>query len=523
MQMVCWLYARISQDPREQRRGVDRQLRDLRLHAERQGWEIRGDFHDNDLSAFKEEERPGYNNLMRAVALEMPQVRESGMRGVVLALHSSRLWRRAVQRAQAIDDLQQAEACVAFETGGFFDMTKATDRSMLRQVGEADTQESEVKAERVRREAEARAEEGRANGAVLYGWRRVYDIDDRGRRVGFRDVEHEEQAPVVREIIARLGRRETLRSVTEDLNRRGVLPPGAHLVMRKKKRAVGNEDGTRWNKDSVKKVALRPANAGLRQYKETLYPAAWPALVDEAEWRRVVDILKEKKPSVGRRVRDDLEHPDKPPLARDSDRKHLLSWGIGECGPCGSVLRVVRKGKARLPLYVCDAKGCTGRSEEYVDAWVASVVVARLTRSDARDVFGGDDSAAQAQVAQAEALTRRLEAAAEDYADGVLTRQQLSKITVRLKEQIASHMEEAKRLRPRLSSDTMGDLLGAPMELAEAAWERLSVVQKRAVLEVLDVKVRILPTVRRGPGFDPEYVQVLAGDGTPFSDYVPAA
>ncbi|MBA5222242.1 recombinase family protein [Streptomyces griseoaurantiacus] len=515
---MCWIYARISEDPREQRRGVERQLRDLRTYAQQQGWEVRGEFHDNDLSAFKEEDRPGYNDLMHAMTMEMPQVRGEGRRGVILALHSSRVWRRAVQRAQAIDDLQQAKACVAFETGGFFDMTKATDRSMLRQLGEADTQESEVKAERVAREALARAEEGRTNGAVLYGWRRVYDLDDRGRRVGFHDVEHEEQAPIVREVVNRLARMETLRSITEDLNRREVPPPGAHLVMRKKRRAQGNEDGSRWNKTSVKKLALRPANAGIRMHHGTPYPAAWPALVDKDVWQRVKDMLENPKLGIPRNPEE-----DKAARSLDGHRKHMLSWGIGECGPCGSVLKVTKKGKARSSLYVCDGKGCTGRSEEYVDAWVGAVVVARLTRPDAVEVFGGDDSAAQDALGQAERLRKRLEEAAEEYADGILTRPQLSRITVRLKERIAAFEEEAKRLRPRLPLDTMGELLGVPLEVAEAAWEALTVVQKRKVLEVLNIKVRILPTGRRGPGFDPDFVQVLAQDGTPFAEYAPAA
>ncbi|MGA5116872.1 recombinase family protein [Streptomyces pseudogriseolus] len=508
MQIECWLYARISDDPREQRRGVQRQLKDLRAHAQAHGWVIRGEFTDNDISAYKEEERPGYNELIQEVLIAMPEVRGLGHQGVVLALHPSRLWRRAVDRAQAIETLRQAKMCVAFETGGFFDMTKATDRSQLRQLGESDTLESEVKAERVAREALARAEEGRANGAVQYGWRRVYEYDRAGKPVSFQDEMDPEQAEIVREVIDRLLAGETLFRITEDLNVRGVLPPGANLRMKRKKRAQGNEDGTLWNKTSVKKLALRPANAGLRKHKETLYPAAWPALVPREKWEQVVALLTAPERSV----------------RRDGQRKHLLSWGIGECGVCGSVLAAKPRGNAKKMLYVCDGKtGCTGRSEEYVDAWVGAVVCARLSQPDALEVFGPDEARLERLRAALVVQRTRLTEAADDYADGLLTREQLRTVSQKLKAKIGELEKEIEAATPTLDFELMGPMLGVPLERAETAWDALDVVQKRKVLEVLNVRVRILPTGRRGPGFDPEYVQVLAGDGTPFAEYAPAA
>ncbi len=508
MEVECWLYARISQDPREQERGVQRQLKDLRAHAQTNGWTVRGEYYDNDISAFSEEERPGYNKLMEAALAEMPVVRDEGKRGVILALHSSRLWRRRVQRAQAIDDLKRAQGCVAFETGGFFDMTKATERSQLSNLGESDTLESEVKAERVAREAQARAEEGRANGAVAYGWKRVYEYDHRGRRTGFRDEIDPEQAAVVKEITDRLLTGETLYRITDDLNLRGVLPPGASLQMKRKKRAHGNEDGLLWNKTSVKKLALRPANAGLRRHKETLYPAAWPAIVPKERWEQVKALLTAPERSV----------------QKDGLRKYLLSWGIGVCGVCDTQLAAKPRGNARKILYVCDSKrGCVGRNVELVDAWVGAVVCARLSQPDAWAVFGPDEARLERLREALISERRRLTEAAEDYADKLITREQMRAVSAKLKARIADLEKEIEESTPKLDVDLMGGLMGVPLERAEAAWEALDVVQKRKVLEVLELKVRILPTPRRGPGFDPEYVQVLAGDGTPFAEYTAAA
>ncbi|WP_274029468.1 recombinase family protein [Streptomyces sp. MMBL 11-1] len=488
----CLLYARISEDPREQERGVKRQVQDLRAYAQARGWTVLETFTDNDISAYNGEQRPDYVKLIARVA--------EGDIDVVVALHPSRLWRRRVERAIAIDLFQQHGIAVAFETGGYFDCTKAIERSQLAQVGESDTLESEVKAERVAREALSRAEEGRANGAVSYGWRRVYTYNQQGKVESFHDEINPEEAEIVREVIKRLLAGESVIKVTADLNTRRVLPPGANLVMKKKQRAKGNEDGLRWSKTSVKKLALRPANGGFRQHRGVLYPAAFPALVDEEKWRQVVKLLTAPERSV----------------KRDGSRKHLLSWGIGECGVCASVLRVATK--SRYKLYVCDSMaGCTGRNEAYVDAWVTEVVLARLSRPDALAVFGPDEERIGRLRVSADGMKKRLEEAADDYADGLLTREQLRAVTVKLKQQIAGVEQEIERETPTLDLASMGDLVGAPLEVAEVTWEGLDVVQRRAVLEALNLRVVILPTGKRGPGFDPDFVKVLTAGGEPFA------
>ena len=43
---------------------------------------------------------------------------------------------------------------------------------------------------------------------------------------------------------------------------------------------------------------------------------------------------------------------------------------------------------------------------------------------------------------------------------------------------------------------------------AAARWESMSVTQRRAVLETLRIEVVLLPREKRGPGFEPETVQV---------------
>ncbi|MGC2997404.1 recombinase family protein [Streptomyces sp. G35A] len=490
LRILLFLYARISLDPRDLKRGVNRQMKDLHRWAlEEIGGEIAGEWIENDRSAHSGEERPEYEKMMAAA---LTAAKQPGVRVIVAAYHPSRLWRQRVERAQAIEDLRQVKAFVAFESGGYFNMAKASDRSQLANLGESDTAESEVKSERVTRAALERAEEGRANGAVAYGWRRVYEHDDDGKVIGFHDVEHPEQADIVREIVRRLLAGDSVISVTLDLNNRGVPAPGAG--QKRKRRAVGQtEDGQRWSKSSVKKLALRPANVAVRTYKGALYPAAWPALITEEQHARIVDLFASRA--------DSCERP--------GQRMHLLSWGeVCTCGPCGGPIRVALRGNSRRgirkPTYICDDNGCVGRNEEALDRYIDEIAVEILADPEAADIFKGDQSGTLAALERAEALRLRQEAAADDYADGVITREQLRIITQKLSRQIEEARAEARRLQP-IDLTALDGLMG---EQAREKWPQLTVQQKRRALEALKFRVRIHPASRRGPGFDDSTIVV---------------
>ncbi|MEU7380937.1 recombinase family protein [Streptomyces sp. NPDC042207] len=484
LRIMIFLYARISEDPRDLRRGVKRQMKDLlRWAVEDIGGEIAGEWIENDRSAHNGEERPEYDKMM-AAALAAAQ--QPGVRVIVAAYHPSRLWRQRVERAQAIEDLRAVKAHVAFESGGHFNMAKASDRSQLANLGESDTAESEVKSERVTRAALERAEEGRANGAVAYGWKRTYLHDEDGKVIGFHDVEHPEQAAIVREIVKRLLAGDSLFAITHDLNKRGVPAPGAG--QKRKRRALGQtEDGARWSKTSVKKIAVRRVNVGIRTYKGDEYPAAWPKLISDEQHLRVVDLF------AGRA--DNLERP--------GQRMHLLSWGeVCTCGPCRGPISVSLRGNSkrgtRKPTYICSDKGCVGRNEAALDDYIESIAVEVLSDPEAADIFKGDQSGVLAALERAEALRIRQTEAADDFADGLINREQLRRITAKLGRQIAEAKAEAKRLQP-IDLTALDGLIGPQ---AREKWPRLTVQQKRRALEALKFRVRIHPSARRGPGFD---------------------
>lgn len=461
------LYARISEDDFNTEAGIRRQLEDARALAESRGWVIVDTYSDNDTSAYSGARRSGYQRLMADA--------EVGTFARIVVYHTSRLWRSRTERAEAIGKLAEARVSVVAVKGPDPDLSTAYGRGMAGLLGEFDTMESEVKGERVARAALQRAQEGRASGQVAYGWRRERERDREGRVLTWQDVVDPDQAAIVREIIDRLLGGESLRGVAADLNARGVPTP----------KAAGE-----WRNSTVRKLALRPANIAERvHHGQVIGPASWPAIVDRAKHDRVVALLSapERRKS------------------RDGSRRHLLSFGIGECGVCGSRLRhaVKRRSGRAYSLYVCDEQGCVGRSDERVDELVGAVVVERLSRPDAADVFAPRQEEGSA-ADDAEALRARLDTAADQFAEGLIDGPQLARITSRLRPQLEDAEQRAARARAASVGGVLDPLLRGDVS---DVWEAMSVLKRRAVLTALGMRVRILPT-RKGPGFVPEDVQI---------------
>ncbi len=468
--MRAALYARISQDDLRLERGVTRQLDDARELVTTRGWNVAAVHADNDVSAFTGAARPGYQALMADV--------EAGRVDRIVVYMTSRLWRSRRERAEAIERLARHRVSVAAVRGPDLDLASASGRMLAGILGEFDTAESEIKSERVTRAALQRAQEGRANGAVAYGWQRERTLDGAGRVVSFRDVENREEADIVREIVERLLSGDTVRGIAHELNRRGVRPPSGR-------------PGVVWRHTTIRKLATRPANAGLRVYKgEIIGAAAWPAIVDQAAHGRVLGLL-----SAPRRK-----------SSRDGARRHLLTYGIGGCGVCGSPLRVSnkRRGARVYTLYVCEDRGCVGRSVERVDELVEAVVVRRLSQPDAVEVFRRDDHAATEAADRAEGLRARLDTAADSYAEGVIDARQLGRITERLRPELDEAEAQARETRAGTDLEAVGPLLDGH---AAECWTALDVNRRRTVLTIMGITVRILPT-RQGPGFDPASVKV---------------
>lgn len=487
------LYARISLDRAGEQVGVQRQLHDLHALANARGWEVVAEAVDNDISASKGLQRPGYERVWALVT--------SGQVDHVLVWQSSRLMRSRDDRAKVISTFGKHSVDIVAVKGPSFDLRSAYGRGMADLATAFDSLEGEVKSERVAAAIADLARRGKAWGYCPYGWDRV------GRGIHARQIVNEHEAAVVRELVDRLLAGESLNELYRDMNGRDEPAPGHAQWMkipvdvREKREAMGRTPPTRrWAKSTVRTLVVRDANAAIRRYRKrdnggTEMTGDWEPIVERAKHDRVVALLSapERRSHSG---------------PRPGARKHLLTHGVGKCGVCGGILRVARRNGRRdqTLIYMCaGSSGCTGRVLAAVDDLVARVVVGRLAKPDALDWLLGDDDRARRLSERCDELQQRLDEAADSQADGKINIRQLERITARLAPELEATRRERDAAVQSLDIEVLRELAGPK---AAENWEAMPVSARRAVLETLGIEVILMPREKHGPGFEPETVRV---------------
>lgn len=155
--------------------------------------------------------------------------------------------------------------------------------------------------------------------------------------LGYRLVEKRlvvdpDEAAVVREVFDLFARLKCVAHVTAELNRRG-------RVTKVHRARNGRESGGEpFDREIVRRILTNAAYIGRVEYGGELFDAPHEAIVDEATWGAVQDLLasqcREPKP---RRYQT------------------ALLRGLLFCAKCGSPMRpeLTRKGTRRYPFYVC--------------------------------------------------------------------------------------------------------------------------------------------------------------------------
>lgn len=459
--MQTAIYTRVSQDSRGAGRSVAEQEAECRTWADREGWDVEAVWCDNDISASKysKKTRPGWKALTDRL--------ERGGIDVLIVWEPSRATRdRRVWAALAAICEEQG---VRFGCNGrVYDLEDPDDAFQLDLFFALATRESGATRKRVLRSTRAAAFEGRPHGRVPYGYRRTYREGRQGPEL-VAQVEHEDQAPVVREVARRVMAGEALYAVAGDLNSRGVPAPR----------------GAAWEPTQLRRLCVNPTYIGKRTHKgQVVGDGQWPAILDERTHYSCVGRLTDpaRRSNVGRGAR------------------HLLS-GLARCGTCDGPM-VVQKNRGHL-AYLCRQGFHVSRKQDLVDDLVEVVVIARLSRPDLLQVLAvdrGDDQAVQA-AGEAQEKQARLEGFYDAAARGELTPQALARIEAALLPEIASAQ---RRARPVVTSPLLQEVSGPD---AEARWAGLSLEQRREVIGIL-CEVRIDPAGRGHRVFDPAAVEI---------------
>lgn len=471
--MRAGIYARISKDTEGTELGVKRQEQDCRGEAGRRAWDVVEVYIDNDVSATRSKRRPAYDRMVSDI--------KAGHINAIVVWDVDRLTRTPRELEDVIDMANNHGLALA-NVGGDIDISTPDGRMMARIKGTVARREVESMSRRLKRKFQEKAEKGEPHGYSPYGFQRVSQTDSDGKVVGTarKDVVNEEQAAVVREAARRVLARESLRSIVNDFNTRGIHGPQAPL----------------WNSTILRQILTRPTNAGLRQYQGKVIGKSTTEPIYSVETHDQLTAL--------------LTDPSRRSNHVGPGYKYLLS-GIAVCGLCGGTMRrqigrllsVGPDGEARRqdPSYHCSECFKVRRKQEPVDVLVSEVLIGRLSRRDALDLFAENDSASADECRELIAgVDAKLDIIADQFASDEITAAQLKRITSRLRDE-RSQLEH--RLRLSEPQTVVAELAGGDVR---SKWTALPIAAQREVVETL-LTVTIQPA-GSGRRFDPESVSI---------------
>jgi site-specific DNA recombinase len=448
-------YCRISDDRVGQGLGVQRQAEDCGGLLEAKGWTSAGTFVDNDCSAYSGKIRPQYGALLDAV--------RAGTVDGIVAWHPDRLHRSPKELEEFIDLVERHRVTVSTVRAGEWDLSTPAGRGTARILGAVARMESEHKSDRVTRALEQRAALGASHGRIAYGYRRHHLPD--GSKV---EVLDEEQADVVRGIAARILAGHSLRQITADLNAAGTPSPS----------------GKPWAKVMVRHLVTRERNIGLRVHRrEVIGTGDWPPLMERTVWEQVRAVLADPARKT----------------STSSTAVHLLS-GLARCGVCDAPMRASMN--RQTPAYRCSAKSCVARNRADVDTYVVAVVLERLRRPDLLPLLTPQDDRTRKAAAEAAELRAKLDNAADDYADGVIDREQMHRLSERLRPRLEAAQAAARQVN---DAPLLDGLVGVPDP--GRVWDGLPLARRRAVIDLL-LTIRVLRARQGARSFDPGSLEV---------------
>lgn len=432
-------YVRISADKLEEGRGVGRQQRDAdRLCAER-GWSVVERITDNDRSAsrYARRGREGWARLLHLL--------DAGAVEAVVAYDLDRLTRRPDELAPLIAAAERGVRIVTV-TGSLLDLSSADGIFAARILLAVAEKEAANASRRQRAKLRHDAEQGRPH------WpRRPFGYSLTGEVV-------EAEAAWMRTLVDWLAGGMSATEAARRLNDAGVAQPS----------------GRPWQSAGVKLLVTSPRNIGQRTYHgEIVGPAAWPAVIDEDQWRAACTALAARAQGARR------------------GRRSMLT-GMVRCAVCGETM--TRTNATEKAVWRCTKHRDTGRgcgqsiAARPVEELVVEAVLVRIgdvrPRPRAARITAGPSSAD---------LQRELDDLAEMVGRGDLT----------MTEWKAARAPLVARLRVAQGVEAQQDAGAALARLAgdrgtlRERWDDLDVDLRRRLIALVLDRVEIAASTKR--------------------------
>lgn len=431
-------YARASRDPS----GRGTSTRDQHIEnghvIERLQATLAGKFTDDDRGASR------YAKRARDEYEDMVRLARAGECDILVAWESSR-WHRDLAVYVTLRDLCAELGILWCYNGRVYDMNDDDDRFSSGLDALTNERDAGKIRARVLRTTRLQAQRGAPHGRIPYGYRREYDP-----KTGelLRQVPHEDQAPIVREVARRVLAGEGMRGIAHDLNTRGIEPPA---------KPTGTMAEPGWTGVAIRGLLLRWSSIAKRPYGGEVLDCQWEPILDEATFYAVQRMLTDPTRLT----------------KRDSSVKHILSGAAK--AECGAWLRIMPN-RGYLS-YVCIRPQChcVALAKARFEAYITEVLLARLSDPKVaarlrQNVRGERQRELMAQIERDEAELSQARELARDRRLSVVS---LAGLEASLLPAIESAREELGRL------STPHALLGLIGPNARAVWEDMTPPEQR--------------------------------------------
>ena len=360
--MKAAIYARVSSEKQETDLSISAQLKALREHATRNGYEMVREFVDEAESG-RTSARPAFRELISMAR------RPSKPFDVILVWKYSRFARsredsivfKTMLRKNGVQVLSISEPFEDTPTGRLLEaIIESLDEFYSANLGEEVT--------RGMRESASRG--FYVSSLTPYGYRKIKVKDGTKERTKLELDLH--QSPVVARIFKKVLEGNGLTEITKDLNREGIAGPR----------------GKGWGKTTIHQLLANEVYTGTLVWCRTCIHKlpvirvenAWPAIVDRDTFDKVQALLKNRAPA--------QVHP------RRVASRYLLS-GLAKCGYCGKALIGLEAKGGQFSYYVCGtlikkgAGSCQARylnSEKFEGLVINKIKQHILTEQNLREV-----------------------------------------------------------------------------------------------------------------------------------------
>ena len=431
------IYARLSQDRDGTKGGVERQLKDCRALAKREGLKVVAVYQDDDRSAFSGKPRPEFERMLREL---------DGF-DTIIFWKTDRLVRRFTQFARVLAACETADVRLVSVVDPIDTSTPILKgvAGLMASMGEQESQNISTRVKRFHLDA--------ATKGQPHGHRRAFGYESDGMTVVKREAE------AIREARDRILNGETMRSICRDWTARGLLPPTADA----------------WYVTGFKRMLTSGRIAGLSTHQgEVVADAKWPAIISPADRERIRAKLRGVK--------------------RGRPAKRLLS-GFLRCGLCGGPLHsgVRSDGQHR---WQCrkqpgDDSRCgkvylrSGELEDYITTMALTAIDKPALSAARRKRSTGPQSDPAAQLAT---LENDLEALATDHGAGLISRREWIAARAGIEPRIEALRAELNRTDDVRALAPLRNVRDAP-----SAFAKLELGDQRAVLAAVITHVEIAP------------------------------